>query len=382
MIWHWIIFFVLALGVFIEQFTSISSKYCIRICAFLSVVCIFISSIRWNQTVCDWSGYYTIFSRISLNSFSDIFKINYWPFEPIYYLTIRIIKFLTNNFVIVELYMALIGIGLYYKGAKYNMSPRWIDGKMVGSDKSLIIASYFVFWATSFCNIYTVRTNMAAAICLYSVRYIEERKLKQFLVTVLIATGFHFSAPVFLIAYFIYNKKINIKMILVLLFVLLIVEIVGIESIFNLIALLGGRYAEKVLRYNYYRGQEDFSYLLYSTGFLMVRALANSILVVGIGLFVKRKVKDDERYNGMLNLYMAGVVIQALTISYNMELSRIAIYFQVFQAFTLPYVFKVFKQNVFTKLICYCGFIVYMMVKMYSLYNRELGFQTFNTIFS
>lgn len=382
MVWHWIIFSILAIGVFVEQFTSVSSKYCKKFCAFFSIVLIFLSSIRWNQSVCDWIGYYKIFSNISLNSFGDIFRISYWPFEPIYYLTERIIKFFTNNFVIVELYMALIGVGLFYKGAKYIMTPRFTDGEIIGSDKSLAIASYFIFWCTSFCNIYTVRTNMAAAICLYSVRYIEEKKLKQFVITILIATGFHFSAPVFLISYFIYDKRINIKTIILALVILLAVGMIGVQNIFNLVSLLGGRYAEKVLRYNYYRGKEDFTYLTYSTGFLLIRALANSALVVGIGLFAKYSMKEDKRYNGILNIYLVGVIMQAVLLPYNMELGRLAAYFLIFQVFILSYVFRIFRHNRAMKLIYYFGLLLYMMVKMYSLYNSSLGYQSFNTVFS
>lgn len=61
---------------------------------------------------------------------------------------------------------------------------------------------YFAFF-----NI--MRQMVSSAICLYAIRYAEKRDLKKFLLFVLIASGFHASALVFIIVYFIYTIRIS-----------------------------------------------------------------------------------------------------------------------------------------------------------------------------
>lgn len=379
MIWHWVVFGVLAILVFVEQFIKVNKKYIRGICFFISIVFIFLASIRWNQYVADWDGYYKIFGWQSIDSFLDIFRVGYWAFEPLHFLIFRIIKYFTDNYVIVQVYMAFIAIGLYYYGARYATTSTFIAGKRYGDSHSILLATYLVFWCTTFAHVYTVRTNMAVAVCLFSLRYIEEKNNKKFMFCVLIAALLHFTAIVFVLAYFVYHKKMNIKNIIISLVVCIVISFIGIDKILGLASLLGGRYAEKVQRYNIQNGTANYSYYSYSTAFLIVRALANSLLVLSVCFVIKRNLKNDTRFSGMVNLYYLGVLIQLLTVTYNVEVSRLAMYFQTFQYFLLPYSFRAFKKRNM-KFLVYMIFILYMAVKMYSLYNREPGYATFNNI--
>lgn len=65
----------------------------------------------------------------------------------------------------------------------------------------------FVLWALKQVNIFIVRSTIAVAICAYSFRYIEERKLCKFVVCLLVALGFHIMAIVWFPSCFLFNKR-------------------------------------------------------------------------------------------------------------------------------------------------------------------------------
>lgn len=382
MAWHWGVFFILLIMTFIEQFGHISRKNCERFCAFMSIVFIFISSIRWNQTIGDWEGYYSVYCWFEPNEFLDIFCIDYWPFEPLYYLATRFIRFFLNDYVYVQVFMALVTIGCFYQSAKYINRKIEIYGKEFGIERSIIIASFLMWWATSCASIYTVRTNAAAAICLYSIRFIERKDLKKFLFTILVALGFHFTSLIFIPAYYLYNKKMSIKTFLMAIIGVIFIEIVGLNRIISLVGLLGGRYARKVATYNVQLGTTNLSYMNYTTWFLIIKALSNTILVVAVGFLIIKYMKKNERIKGINNLYLMGAFIQALTINYNFNFARVAVLYINQQFFILPHLFNLPKNKNATRIIFFTAFVFYTTLKMYSLLNSQEGYHVFTTVFS
>lgn len=80
-------------------------------------------------------------------------------------------------------------------------------------DSPDIIMSIFLFWAARYYFIYfnLVRQMLSAAILLYSIRFIERKDLKRFILCVVIAAGFHSSAYAFAILYFVSEVKIEPK---------------------------------------------------------------------------------------------------------------------------------------------------------------------------
>lgn len=382
MLWYWLIFFSLLICVFLEQFTFLIKKEdAQKICFLYMILFIFLSTIRWNQDLGDWRGYYSIFNREEITSFLQIFHVYYWPFEPFYYLALRIIKYVTNSYTVLLLFMAIIANGCFYKAAVF-LDSDLKSYTAVGKNKSTIITTYFAFWATCCANIFTVRTNMAVAICLMSIKAIEERKPWKFILMVVIACMFHFTALVFLIAYPIYRKKISFKYLLLLVASGVFIEWIGLDTLISLVGLLGGRYAEKVASYNVAKGSGDYSYLNYSGLFLIIRAMANSIFIFMVSLYIRRYLKRDMRYNGLFNLFLVGMFIQLLTISYNLEFARVAIFFLNIQFFILPYIFKISKGQQENKVLYFFGYSIFLGVKMYALLHSAAGYKEFTTILS
>lgn len=382
MLWHWLIFLSLLLFAGWEQLFGIGKKSAYRICSIYTILYIFLATIRWDQNLGDWKGYYGVFNWSPINNLKEVFDISYWAFEPLFYLIMRFIKFFTGNYTHLLFVMAFIAIGGFYFSSKYINEKVMLKGREYGSDNSHIFTTFLIAWSTGCSSVYTVRTNIAYAICLLSLRWIEEKKLVRFLLMVALATMFHFTAIIFIPAYFIYHKKLNTKRWLEAMGIVIVLCIIGVDHLIPLVGLLGGRYAEKLNSYNVNVGTSGYSYSNYSGLFLIVRALSNTILVLAIALYIKRKFADDIRFNGLLNIYLLGALIQTLIVPYNLELARVAVYYVQGQFFLLPYAFDYYKNSRANRMIIFMVFALYMGTKMYSLLHSSQDYMTFTTIFS
>ena len=380
--WYWVVFFSLMGCSFIEQFTHLSKKRAETICFIYMCFFLFVGTIRWNQELGDWKGYNWVFNWEDITSFSQVFSIDYWAFEPFLYIAMRIIKFATNNYTVLLFFMVAVANGCFYRAAVYINKRVMTCAGNFGDDRSIILTMYFAFWATNCASIFTVRTNMAVAICMMSIKAIEEKKPWKFIAMVFVASMFHFVSIIFFIAYPVYMKKFNIEYALLMIWIALAVSVIGLERLIPLIGLLGGRYAQKIDTYNIAKGSNDYPYMSYSGVFLTIRAMANTILILCISLYIKRYLKFDKRFNGLFNIYLLGAFVQSLTISYNLEFARAAIFFINTQFFVLPYIFKVSKVTNRNKYIYFFGYSAFMMVKMYSLLHSAPGYAEFTTIFS
>lgn len=382
--WYWLIFISLFIFAFFEQCGRISKKVACKICFFYSFVWIFLSSIRWDGTLGDWQGYYDVFDKyLSINSFSELFDIQYWFFEPLFYMILRVIKYTTNNYSVLLFFMACVGIGGFYVASEYLNEKKIINNKIYGIENSTIITVFLIIWCTACGNIYTVRTNMATAICLISIRTIEEKRRKKFIVIVSIATLIHFTAIVFLVAYPVYHMRLNLKKISTGVLVLIFIKLIGVDKLLEMVGLLGGRYAEKLNSVAYSNtGIVDYGYLNISGFLITVKAMSNTILILLVILILRKYIHNNARFDGLVNLYIVGAAIQGLLLTYNMQLARVAIFFIIIQCFILPYAFYICRSKLQSKVIIFLGLSAYMGVKLFALINSAEGYGMFNTIFT
>jgi len=110
----------------------------------------------------------------------------------------KLLSSLSNNRGILLLVTGLIILGSYFNFIKrYSILP-WF--------------SIFLFITIFFYNsLFVLRQNLAVAILLYSIPFIIERKLVKFLFYIGIAFLFHQTSLIFVLLYFIYPLKLNLK---------------------------------------------------------------------------------------------------------------------------------------------------------------------------
>ncbi len=160
--------------------------------------------------------------------------------------------------------------------------------------------AFSIFLLFSMCfffqSLNIVRQMVGCAICLYSIKYIQENKLIKFLICIAIACGFHFSAVIFLPVYFIYKIHIDLKKTIPFLVLFFIVQdrIVGLIS----------NYARTNLNYDeYFRNLSSAS----ESGYISL------IINVFIYIFAYLTIdKEDENQRGYLNIQLITIALSMM----------------------------------------------------------------------
>ena len=173
-----------------------------------------------------------------------------------------------------------------------------------------------------------IRQSIALGICFYSYRFIKEKRFIPFAACVVIASSFHTSAIVFLLAYLLNKIKLNIKnfVIVILTFPVVLMLRNPILTMFN--PFLGQ------LRYQY-SGDMSFEDGL---GTILVYSM---IFIIGL-MHRKHMIQRDEKSDILfllvllsISFYILGYVVSSFT--------RIAIYFGWFMILFLPQITSIFK---------------------------------------
>lgn len=110
----------------------------------------------------------------------------------------KLLNFLINDSIILWISTGFIIIQSYFAFIKKHSLIPWL--------------SVFLFIALVFYNsLFVLRQNLAAAICLFSIPYIIERKLWKFLLLIFVAFTIHQTAIIFVLLYLLYPFKIDKK---------------------------------------------------------------------------------------------------------------------------------------------------------------------------
>lgn len=278
---------------------------------------IIISSIRW-ETGPDWDSYHNFYVEIDqfANNSGNLFEpgftwINYVFFNAGWSYTV----FLT--------FFAIVTIGL----------------------KALVFARYsrmlflllFLYYCYYLGDVLFVRQFTAVSLCLFGLRYVEERQFWRFLVIVLLATSIHVTASFFLLAYWLYRMEFSDRWLYFFLVAGLVVGLIDVTDwLIQLVVQAVGvdaMVAEKILKYGDEGLDTSFSnpYLAYALGVLK-RSFILPILIMGT-----KWVPEEHRgrYRSQLNLLVFGNVIYFVFILSVPVITRLALPFLYMEIFML-----------------------------------------------
>lgn len=172
-----------------------------------------------------------------------------------------------------------------------------------------------------------LRQAMAMSICLFAIEFCKKRKFIPFVLVVFFASLFHQSAIVFLIVYFIYGFKINVRT--------GIVAAIASATLIVLsdpIATLGNRIFERE-----YEGEVE-------TGGFVAVAIYLIILIVAIVFSGKRRKEKD--YSFFFFMTMLGAIFYLMRYTGVQAAERISFYFLFGQLIVLPSVISCFDKHV------------------------------------
>lgn len=316
-------------------------------------VCFILASFRWEVGT-DWESYNRYFNEIKV-PFGDMFSIHD-TFEFGFILLNNFAKSISNEYTFCLLLQAVIiyvflGWGIY-KGSYYPL------------------LSVFIYFSMALGGIFFVRQTMALAILFYSISFIEQQKLKKFLLFVLLASLLHRTAVFFVFAYPIFTLRYSWKKIFVLFFVSVVVgSIVGILLLQFISSLNLGVLSLKLA--SYLNTGNDVSYTTYSTTATIIRGSINRFFLIFLYILLLRNERlHNSRLNGIINLQLFGICLYFMFTPISLEFARIGSFFDMAQVLAIPYLFKVRpkikeKTLLFTIIFLYSAFRFYVAVNQH-----------------
>jgi len=187
-----------------------------------------------NYSGIDDTSYKNIFFNVSEHGFVGQFIET--KLEPGYLLLNYFVSLFTDNYLYMQLLSSFIPLALFYYRFKKNSSFMSISLAV------FLLATLIYFQMLS---VSLIRMFIAVSIVFNAYSYIHQKKLWKYIVVILVASTFHYSAlAMLLLCYFCINTQ-NLsrksKRFIIITFLLLPFVFIGINKL--LIPILGGRYA-------------------------------------------------------------------------------------------------------------------------------------------
>jgi hypothetical protein len=290
------------------------------------VYCLFVFQVglRW-QTGTDWEPYLVHFEET--NSVWDVYY-SLTGFEQGYAFMVLIVKNLWNNYSVFLVIHAILYYILVFTAFK-KFTP-------------YIFISLMVFYVTTMAYMGSNRQLLALAICLFSLRYVIDRKALKFFICIGIAFMFHRTALLFCVYYFLYR---DIKP-SILLGVLAISVVLGKTSfpstMFSFVGdYFGGMATSKVSLY-LDRSEGDLS-----QNQLSILGFVKRLLFLGLFLFnYKRLTKQLNYYKLIFNGYYVGLVFYFLFSSTLLIMvNRGSMYFNIMESLLIASQFLLLRNK-------------------------------------
>ncbi len=279
---------------------------------------------------------------------------------------LKLISLRETGFIVLSSLFKQFGLGLqalFFFVTLFNVT---LITRSLSHYTKYIVTGLFVYYSVVYLKMEfaMIRQAMAASICFFSFRYIQERKMWKYFILIFTAFLFHRSALIMFPLYFFLNIRFSNKILLVVLFLGCAVMFFHIpwfsQSLLFITKFMGNTYYEKAVVYT---SDEIFG----ANRLLSVEFLLN-IFLVFLFLFY-RKYLDMKKYGNLfLNLFMMGIVTyyyfyESITMSY-----RFRLYFLYSLIILFPYLIEVIRDYARLKKI---AFIAVLLIYC-SAYNGKI----------
>lgn len=250
-------------------------------------------------------------------------------------------------------YIMQICITLFIYVSIYNFIVKKSDN---------IAFSCFIFSALRmmFGPMNTVRMWLAIAILLYTIKYIENKKIIKFIFMIIMASFFHRTAIVFILLYPMCLIKDKLYYKIGIFIIAIIIEMIGINFFLYLTSKIG-----------IYEGYLQSQYFVDINNTAVMLILIIDIIFLALFEIYKNKYLNidygntKEKINIYYIAYAAMVLIVALDIIGlgNTIMGRISAYFQVFYLISIPHLIK--KINGKNAFLLQIAIIVFLVLQFY-----------------
>lgn len=308
----------------------------------ISIILILIAVLRHESVGSDVSRYCEHFKVISKLEWSSISL--YYKKDVFFYYCTKLVTLVTEN---QQIWLGAIAT-IYVSSHSYIIEKYSKDALL--SYILLLSMGWYHFSLTG------LRQAVALGIIAYSYVYLLENKRYKFIITILIASLFHSSAVVFLVAYPVSKLKLGMKQ-------------VFITTISLLSLTFGNNYIEMIFSFIF----ETDRYSGYSNSDVTL-SMSMYILIVIIycyaAFYLFKSKKQDVINEKLFNILTFGMVFQLYS-SVLAEMFRVALYFNISILCLLPNILCTYEQNIkaknLIKVLIYTSFVIYFFSSaMYS----------------
>lgn len=305
---------------------------------FLCSIFILIASNRFWMGTSDTEAYIEFFEQF------DDFWLAILRYEPTFSFLAYSIKELYDSSYLFLLVISCIGVGLKFMAIRLYAPYVYL---------SLLVyfSKYYLLQ-----DMIQIRAGVASAIFLLSIKHIQNRNFWLYMRNVCIACTFHFSAAVYLIFYFICNKRLSLKV-----FFLVTIGLITLARVFEVNSYLiqfAYDYFHKIQIYVESKNQgieEEVN--IFSVEFIM-----NSCLFALFYFFRSKFIFRYPYYDIWLRSFLLSLGISILFLDFPVLSLRFSELFGVVSILLFPLVIDIFKEKL-------KGYIVYFLIIFALSYN-------------
>jgi len=286
-------------------------------------------------------------------------------YEPAFALLNYLVKAAVNSYSVLLLLIAALVIAL-----KWVTIVRYASFPLVS-----LLAN------ASFCalDLFTVRQGIAVALCVFSVAFVINRQPVRFLMLVLLAVCFHYTAIVFALAYVIFFWDLSFKRLASLSVLFFCFStFVSVSGVIVYVAdhLSPGLYW---LASVYADSKMELNSGLSEGGLHGLRFMKGGVTLLVYGYFLSRQTVTVVQ-RGFFNLYSFYFLVTTLLAGENHVFMRFSMYFSIFEIFLVSEVFVGLRSMM--RLVLFLLILAYLCLKLvYGFYDTWDLFFPFETIF-
>ncbi len=226
--------------------------------------------------------------------------------------------------------------------------------------------SFLLFFVTCvfFLSMNMIRQSLATAVCLVSIKYIEEHRLVSFFICWALAISIHTSVAVFGVLLILYYIELTPKRIILLIVITIIFRTVLSNGI--VMAITKIPFASKY--FAWYIGSA------YNSGDINVYSLILSSVILSFLLYIYKRAHKDKQYNLFLWCMTLSVVILLLSDKIPL-MRRVSWIYNFSEIIFLPNMFKYIKQidkRIMLKICIYGMLTAYMIITVFIKGHNEV----------
>lgn len=332
---------------FLEFSNHLSKYHSIILSKIIVVWLICHDGLRWT-TGTDWGPY--------LEYFNDCISDPSGNFEIGYTFINVLIRSITDNYSIFLIIHAIIIYGLlYFVVMKISTYP---------------LLSIFIFYFIMLPLLGMNRQYIALMLCLLAFYYMTQNKVKLFFCLIALAMTFHVSAFIFLCVYFLNHRFKTKHIVFCLIFALFIGQFKLIDiSILSKITFFSETTSDKL---NFYQSIAT-SWELHAIN-VFLGICKRTLWVIILLIYREKLEKHTTNFNYILNIGCMSLLLYLLVANSPLQnaLSRIFVYFGIFEIFTIPLCLRAIKDKIAKS-------VLILTIFLYGLYNINSGISYYSS---